>query len=155
RTTAKGRGFASLLLGEYKGKDLHYRGRVGTGFDGRTLTDIARRLAALERRTSPFVDAPRSLKRDTHWVEPRLVAEVAYTERTSDGYLRQPRFLGLRADKPAHEVTTETRVVDPPPASRKARKVASAKSSSAGARSDAPLGVKLTHPEKVFYPKQD
>ena len=103
----KGRPFASLLLGEYDGKDLHYRGRVGTGFDAALLEDLGKRLSQLQRKTSPFVDAPRDIGRDACWVEPRLVAQIAYTERTADGRLRHPAYLGLRSDKPAKDVHSQ------------------------------------------------
>jgi bifunctional non-homologous end joining protein LigD len=158
RRSTKGRGFASLLLGEFEGKNLHYRGRVGTGFDGRMIQEIASKLASLERPTSPFVDAPPSLKRDTRWVEPQLVAQVAFTERTSDGYLRQPSFLGLREDKSATEVTTETTIAKAngknPRTRNSAAKRVKTNPTNADISDTAPLGVKLTHPEKVLYPKQ-
>jgi bifunctional non-homologous end joining protein LigD len=100
----KGRSFASLLLGEFVGDKLHYRGRVGTGFDTKDLDELGARFAKLRRKTSPFVDIPRAIGRDACWVEPRLVAQIAFTERTTDGLLRHPAFLGLRSDKPAKEV---------------------------------------------------
>ena len=96
-----------MLLGEYVGKDLHYRGRVGTGFDAALLEDLGERLSRLQRKTSPFVDAPRDIGRDARWVEPRLVAQIAYTERTADGRLRHPAYLGLRSDKPAKDVQSQ------------------------------------------------
>ena len=52
----KGRPFASLLLGEFEGGKLHYRGRVGTGFDTPMLDDLGAQFAKLHRATSPFVD---------------------------------------------------------------------------------------------------
>jgi len=107
RSTKKGRAFASLLLGEYIGKDLHYRGRVGTGFDEQDLETLGRRLSKLQRKTSPFVDAPHEIARDARWVEPRLVAQIAYAERTREDRLRHPSFLGLRGDKPARSVQSQ------------------------------------------------
>ena len=103
-STKKGRPFASLLLGEFDGKVLHYRGRVGTGFDDRDLDAIGVRLEKLARHSSPFVDAPREIARDARWVEPRLVVQIAFTESTRDGLLRHPAFLGLRGDKAVREV---------------------------------------------------
>jgi len=96
----------ALLLGHFApGGDLRYAGKVGTGFDRATLRDLARRLAPLRRDDSPFADEvpPRA----TTWVEPELVAQVAFTEWTRDGRLRHPRFLGLREDKAAREVVRE------------------------------------------------
>ena len=96
----------ALLLGHYDEKGrLHYAGKVGTGFDRVTLHDLARRLSALRSDTSPFAgEAP---VRGTTWVQPRLVAQVAFTEWTSEGRLRHPRFLGLREDKDPREVVRE------------------------------------------------
>jgi len=43
-----------------------------------------------------------------HWVEPRLVAQVAFSEWTTARQLRHPRFQGLRRDKDPASVTKET-----------------------------------------------
>lgn len=138
RPSTKERAFASLLLGEFDAGELHYRGRVGTGFDQRDLADIAQKLRKFARPTPPFVDAPAEVRRHARWVEPRLVAEIAYTERTAEGYLRHPRFIGLREDKPASEVET-----------------LAATKREAASEDPAPLSsppVKLTHPDKVLFP---
>lgn len=95
----------ALLIGVYDAGRLRYAGKVGTGFTQATLRDLAARLAPLRRDTSPFADAPRL--RDATWVEPRLVAQVGFTEWTRDGRLRHPRFLGLRDDKAPEEVVRE------------------------------------------------
>jgi bifunctional non-homologous end joining protein LigD len=96
----------ALLLGYYDGRELRYAGKVGTGFTRATLSDLAERLAPLRRATSPFADEVR--ERTTTWVEPRLVAQIGFSEWTRDGRLRHPRFLGLREDKAAREVVRET-----------------------------------------------
>jgi bifunctional non-homologous end joining protein LigD len=79
---------------------------VGTGFDTETLESLGRTLRRLRRSTSPFAgdDAP---VRGTTWVQPKLVAQVAFTEWTRDGRLRHPSFLGLRDDKDPREVVRE------------------------------------------------
>jgi bifunctional non-homologous end joining protein LigD len=92
----------ALLVGAWDGDVLRYAGKVGTGFTDATLTDLHRRLSPLVQPQSPFVDAPRA--RDVTWVAPHLVAQLAFTERTHDGKLRHPTFLGLRTDKPPTEV---------------------------------------------------
>ena len=89
----------------YDGGTLRYAGKVGTGFTQATLRDLAARLRPLRRDTSPFADAPGL--RDATWAEPRLVAQVGFTEWTRDGRLRHPRFLGLREDKAPEEVVRE------------------------------------------------
>lgn len=108
-STKTDRAFASLLLGEFEGEALHYRGRVGAGFGDRALEEIAAKLHPLARASSPFVALPAEIARAARFVEPRFVVEVAYGERTSDGVLRHPTFVALRADKPAREVTTPAR----------------------------------------------
>jgi ATP-dependent DNA ligase len=99
-------GFGALLLGYYRNGDLVYAGKVGTGFDTETLQSLGRRLRRLRRSSLPFAgdDAP---TRGTTWVQPKLVAQVGFTEWTRDGKLRHPRFLGLRDDKDAREVVRE------------------------------------------------
>jgi bifunctional non-homologous end joining protein LigD len=96
----------ALLLGYYADGKLRYAGKVGTGFTRATLRELAAELSRLRRDTSPFADEMR--ERSATWVEPRLVAQVGFSEWTRDGRLRHPRFLGLRDDKPAREVVRET-----------------------------------------------
>ncbi|HYB87368.1 MAG TPA: non-homologous end-joining DNA ligase [Streptosporangiaceae bacterium] len=103
-------GFGALLLGYYdSGGRLVYAGKVGTGFTNQMLHSLHDRLAAIERRTTPFDGGPlpRS-EAGVHWVEPRLVGEVGFSEWTSAGELRHPRFEGLRDDKDPGEVVRET-----------------------------------------------
>jgi DNA ligase D-like protein (predicted ligase) len=98
--------FGALLVGYYERGSLRYAGKVGSGYSREVLRNLGGRLAWLERADPPFAgdDLPR---RGVHWVEPRLVAQVAFTEVTRDGKLRHPRYIGLRPDKPAAEVTLE------------------------------------------------
>ena len=97
--------FGALLVGFYQGERLRYAGKVGTGFDQKTLHMLADRLEALERPTSPFeLGGP---PRDAHWAEPQLVAEIGFAEWTRDEKLRQPRYQGLRDDKAARDVVRE------------------------------------------------
>jgi bifunctional non-homologous end joining protein LigD len=95
-------GFGALLVGYYDGGVLRYAGKVGTGFDHKTLAAIRATLDELQVDSSPFADAPRA--RDNRWVDPLLVAQIGYGEWTRDGRLRHPRFLGLRHDKDARDV---------------------------------------------------
>jgi bifunctional non-homologous end joining protein LigD len=99
--------FGALLLGYYRGGQLRYAGKVGTGFDTDTLHELGGQLRELRRDDSPFADAADIRERTATWVEPRLVAEVGFTEWTRDGRLRHPRYLGLRDDKAASEVVRE------------------------------------------------
>ena len=93
------------MLGYYKDGTLRYAGKVGTGFTQATLRDLAALLDPLRQERSPFADELR--ERSVSWVQPRLVAQVGFSEWTRDGRLRHPRFLGLREDKSADEVVRE------------------------------------------------
>ncbi|MBJ6122176.1 DNA ligase D [Sphingomonas mollis] len=121
--STKGRGFASLLLATHDDGEWTYRGKVGTGFDAATLDEVGAKLKPLARKTAT-VKAPKAMVRGAHWVSPDLVAEVAYAEITPDGILRHASFVGLRTDKPATEVVTETPAA--PPADPKLPKISSA-----------------------------
>ncbi|MEX0915624.1 MAG: non-homologous end-joining DNA ligase [Wenzhouxiangellaceae bacterium] len=98
-------GFGALLLGYYEGDDLVYAGKVGTGFDDATLKRLHDTMADIEQDESPFAEAVN--EKNTHWLKPELVAEIGFTEWTSDGKLRHPRYIGLRQDKPARKVHRE------------------------------------------------
>jgi bifunctional non-homologous end joining protein LigD len=123
-------GFGALLVGVYDQQGrLHFTGKVGTGFDEHLLQNLTRRLSLLKRADAPFVNPPR--EKAVQWVRPTLVAEVAYTERTHEGILRQASFMGLRQDLPAKNVHEE-RALSP---------------------SNAVLGVKISHPDRVVWPR--
>jgi bifunctional non-homologous end joining protein LigD len=107
------RHLGALLVGAWDGPVLRYAGKVGTGFSEATLADLRRRLSPLSRAQPAFVDPPR--ERDVTWVEPRLVAQLGFTEWTGDGKLRHPVYLGLRDDKDARTVRF-TRRTEPAPA---------------------------------------
>ncbi|MFN2137144.1 MAG: non-homologous end-joining DNA ligase [Candidatus Promineifilaceae bacterium] len=100
-------GFGALLLGYYEGGTLRYAGKVGTGFDEKTLRQLHDKLVALEQDSPAFesVDVPSA---EVHWVKPELVAEIGFEEWTKNNLLRQPRFLGMRDDKSAADVVKET-----------------------------------------------
>ncbi len=98
----------ALLVGLREGDKLRYAGKVGTGFNARSLRDLHERLRPLEQPDPPFDDAPKGSEvRDARWVRPELVAEIAFSEFTHDGRLRHPSFQGLREDKPARDVVRE------------------------------------------------
>jgi bifunctional non-homologous end joining protein LigD len=100
----------AILLGYYDDGKFVYAGHTGTGFTGRTLTEMYHRLKKLERKTPPFQERPKT-NEAPHWTSPRVVVEVKFNEWTRDGKLRQPVFLGIRDDKDAKDVVRE-----PPPA---------------------------------------
>ena len=94
--------FGALLLGAFHGRELTYAGKVGTGFNQESLGSLYKKMKSLERAASPF-SSPTGEKNAT-FISPKLVAQIAFTERTKEGKLRHPVYLGLRDDKAAHEV---------------------------------------------------
>ncbi|HUE36632.1 MAG TPA: hypothetical protein VMO20_04525, partial [Candidatus Acidoferrum sp.] len=111
--------FGALLVGFYEGKSLKFCGKVGTGFNAKLLSTLHSRFKTISRDVCPFVNLPEARgsryspritaaeMKKCHWVEPRLVCQVAFSECTRDDKLRQPVFLGLREDKDAGEVIRE------------------------------------------------
>jgi len=102
--------FGSLVLAVNEGGGLRYVGNVGTGFDAKEIDRLLKLLRPLERKDSPFPEVPkmpRVRKNDVVWVEPRLIAEVEFSEWTHDNRVRQPSYKGLRDDKAAREVRRE------------------------------------------------
>ncbi len=110
RSDKKARQFASLALGAYRKGELHYVGKVGTGFDETQMAELADTLQQRQTK-SPPVEVERTEARGVHWVTPELVAEVEYAEMTADGRLRHAVFKGLREDKPARTVELEPEVM--------------------------------------------
>jgi bifunctional non-homologous end joining protein LigD len=173
-------GLGALHVGAYDDAgQLVYRGKVGTGFSDATLRDLRRRLNALERGESPFTAGPRgAAARGSHWVEPKLVAQIRFTEWTDDGRLRHPSFEGLREDKDATDVKLEQEASTAMKAESSVRRrnasashttvsrqtaspqVESARKSKVPAqrrsRKEEPAtevgGVRLTSPSRVVYP---
>jgi bifunctional non-homologous end joining protein LigD len=99
-------GFGSLLLAQYENKKLKYIGNVGTGFTDDILKSLYKKLNLMVVPTSPL-DFPIKPPADTSWVKPNLVCNLKFTEKTSDGMIRHPVFLGLRIDKAPREVVPE------------------------------------------------
>ena len=101
-------GIGALLIGVPEDGGLHFAGRVGTGFTERDLANLKEQLKPLHAEQSPFTTRLSGLDaKGVTFVEPTLVGEVRYSERTSDGRLRQPSWRGLRPDKSPEEVVWE------------------------------------------------
>ena len=120
---AKGQAVSSLALGWYEEGGLVYRGRVGVGFDAASAREVWWKLQALRRKDPPFAAGlPGGGAAVATWVEPKLVAEVAFGHWTPGGLLRHAVFKGLREDKAPEDVTSPKVLdenggaVDPPPA---------------------------------------
>jgi bifunctional non-homologous end joining protein LigD len=104
----QGRSLKSLLLGYYcRTGRLVFAGKSGTGFSLKLGRELVDRLRKIERPQPPFAEVPRDYRRGSRWVEPRLVAEIAYSNWTSDQVMRHPKFVALREDKPARDVRLE------------------------------------------------
>jgi bifunctional non-homologous end joining protein LigD len=143
-------GFGALLLGTFRDGQLEYAGRLGTGFSNRQLEQLHAELQKQEIAQSPFA-RPSSLpgSRGVHWVEPRLVVEVEYVERTRDGLLRQPSFVGVREDLEPEQITSSGDSLE-----EAARAGASRPTQHATAGAVEIAGTGLTHPERILYPEQ-
>ncbi|WP_051371513.1 DNA ligase D [Mesorhizobium loti] len=131
----KARGFKSLLLGANDGGRLRYAGKVGTGFDTSEMARLVRLMKPLESST-PTVDAPRTVVRGAHWLQPPLVAEIAFAEITAEGVLRHPSYLGLREDKKPSAVFLET-----------AKPVDEVKSPAGG--------IRISKRDRILYPENE
>lgn len=111
--------FGALLIGFYENKKLKFCGKVGTGFNAKSLRSLHSRLNEIAREDCPFVNLPETRgsryspritiaeMKKCHWVEPELVCQITFSEWTRDDKLRQPVYLGLREDKSASEVIRE------------------------------------------------
>ena len=107
--------FGALVLAVHEGGDLRYVGNVGTGFDDAEIERLLGLLEPLRRDSSPFAEPPampRVRKGDVVWVEPRLIAQVRYSELTHDGRLRHPSYLGLRDDREPDDVVAPEPIPD-------------------------------------------
>jgi bifunctional non-homologous end joining protein LigD len=158
--------FSSLLVGVKAGKTLKYVGRVGGGFSAADRTDWVARVKKLAIDESPFDKLPDKRAGEIwHWTKPQLVIQVAFADWTHSGILRQPRYLGIRQDRDPKTVVREepahTEEVVKKPGARKSKSKAKAKANvesraalSSGAGKDTgPLGVRLTHPDRILFPR--
>jgi len=132
----KSRPFSSLLMGVNEADGIRYAGRVGTGFDERTLTQLAALRDKHKTAKPPAVDIPKEMRRNVTFVSPVLVANVAFAGWTGDRQIRQGSFLGLRQDKKPAEVVREI-----------PKRI--------GAMADAVAGVTISHGEKIVYPDSE
>ena len=134
------RALGALYLGYRKKDVLHYAGKVGTGFSMKSARDLATRFAGMgvEQPVLTRAEAkglPAGEWRAVHWIKPKLLCEVAFTEWTEDGHIRHPSFQGLREDKNAQEVKKEMPV----------KTTTKAKSGSLMLG-----GIAITHPDRVI-----
>ncbi len=137
-TTGKGNRSAelgALLLGVYDHKKFRYVGKVGTGFNRQTLNELKQKVKKFEQAKSAFdLNSPQG--KEIHWLRPKLVAEVSFSEWTGDKSLRHPVFVGLREDKSEKEIVIE--------------KSRPKKFWGSSIETD----VKLSHPDKILFEKE-
>lgn len=158
--STRGRPFASLLLAVREGGGLRYVGKVGAGLGADAFDMLAPHVKRLARKQRPAgIVVPKEVEREASWLKPELVAEIAFAGFTGDGSIRHGRFKGLREDKPAKEVTMETpddpdETSKPATGAKNRAKARPAAKSKAGSDDETVLGVRLTHPAKVFYPDE-
>lgn len=125
----------SLVLGVYEGESLQHVGRVGTGFSARIAEELFSKLDRLRSKQSPFDERLTSEEaRQVVYVQPQLIAEVEFRAWTADGHLRHASFRGLREDKDAKEIIREM------------------PKSSGKAPAPQRRTVKLTHPDRLYWP---
>jgi len=136
-----GRPFKSILLAVHDKGALRYAGRVGTGYTGERLDNLSAAFKKRARKTAPVADIPPAIARDARFLDPTLVAEIAFRGWTRDGLVRQGAFKGLRGDKPAGEIIRE-------------RPMPKAKAAKARTESDEIEGVHLTHPDRALFPDE-
>lgn len=145
-----GRGLRSLILAFHEAGKLVPAGNVGTGFNARSIASVLSKLQALRPAQKPPIDGPLGRQKGAIWVEPKLVAEVEYRDRTIDRILRHASFVGLREDKAAQDVVDETASSEPgaPPGTVPDGK----RSAKAGGKAMATT-VTLSSPDKQLWPK--
>jgi bifunctional non-homologous end joining protein LigD len=156
------RSIGALHVGFHEQGKLVYAGTVTSGFSERLVADLLQRLEARPRKTSAFASVPPEARRGAHWVEPDLVAQVEFAEWTDEGRMRQPVFLGIREDGDArHVVREQPGAVEGGGASTAAagrpwealRRHAPPRTHTAGGEEVVDLlGVRLTHPDRIYYP---
>lgn len=131
-------GFGALLLGVHDASGaLRYAGKVGTGFNERTLKTIFEKLKGHASGKNPFA-SPAAIEGRPHWLKPRLIAEVTFGEWTRAGVIRHPVFHGLRADKKPQAIVREQPAKVSPAAAPEQK-------------SDALSGgLRVTHPDRVI-----
>ena len=160
--TSEGERFRSLLGGVYRDGQFVYIGRIGTGFSEEVVSMILPKLRAAASDVSPFQGPntpPKKSGVQIHWLKPRLVAEIEFSQWTTDGLVRQASFKGLREDKPAEEITAErpttdeTEPVESAPIKVRSNVVVAPALKPGG--NAVVKGTTITHPEKAMWPDAD
>jgi bifunctional non-homologous end joining protein LigD len=141
------RALGALYLGYKKDGALRYAGKVGTGFTMKSARELAERLNKSESHQPVLTRAQTKGMgagewRAVHWVKPKLICEVAFTEWTEDGRIRHPSFQALREDKDANQVKQEKPM--------KFTIMGSPVSKAAKPGSLVSAGVTISHPDRII-----
>ncbi|MEX0707410.1 MAG: DNA ligase D [Woeseia sp.] len=144
RPSGSRKGFGALLLGSREGSTLNYQGRVGTGFSSAQLERLHALLRKASQPESPFAEAVPNARGVT-WVAPKLVVNVAFSERTQAGHLRHPTFRGVREDHNPGDIAM-------PAAAASASLPAPPRAKASAGQDDVVEGIRITHPERMVYP---
>src|SRR6266850_6372367 len=111
--------FDALVFGYYEDGRLIYAARTRNGFTPVVREQLFKKFHGLEIDACPFVNLPEAKSgrwgagltaakmKDCRWLKPVLVAQIEFLEWTGENHLRHTKFIGLREDKPAHEVRKE------------------------------------------------
>lgn len=163
RSSKRERGISSLLLGLYEGDRLAYAGRVGSGLSEPIARELLAAFEGLERPDAPFSDPPKPRSGErVAWLDPRVIVQVKFAERTEDGLLRHPSYLGMRTDKDPRDVQREPGADDAPEA-RGERNDADNSPEAPDNRTEPPMnasektaelhidGVRITNPGKLLF----
>jgi bifunctional non-homologous end joining protein LigD len=142
-------GVSSLLLGVYRGNELIYCGRAGTGFTVRGRKELWEKFQSIKRTSSPFQRPPKASPNETiTWLAPRLVAEIKFAQWTEDNLLRQASFKGLRTDKNPKDIKREnaSQSDDQPEPAADRGKAMKEKGDSITIN-----GIRISSPDKVMF----
>lgn len=124
----------AILVGQFdEAGELVYNGKVGSGFDSGDVDNLSKRLTRMQTNRNPFRKRATSFPRRCLWVEPQIVVQIRYAERTEGGVLRHPVFVGVREDKDIHDMKPKVESETKPLGNTFA-------------------GVKISHPDRVLFP---